>query len=67
MEYVNNVSLMNDIKILWRTFFKVANQDSIGTPSVTDEGGLHIIRDVQQPEKVAVVEEIKEKYHISNG
>lgn len=67
VEYVNNVSLMNDIKILWRTFFKVANQDSIGTPSVTDEGGLHIIRDVQQPEKVAVVEEIKKKYHISNG
>ena len=52
VKYVNNVTFINDMKILWRTFFKVANQDNIGTPSVTDEGGLHIIREVQQPEKV---------------
>lgn len=52
VKYVKNVTFINDMKILWRTFFKVANQDNIGTPSVTDEGGLHIIREVQQPEKV---------------
>lgn len=67
VKYVKNMSLVNDVKILWRTFFKVASQDDIGTPSVTDEGGLHIIREVQQPEKVAVVEEIKEQFHLSNG
>ena len=52
VKYVKNVTFLKDMKILWRTFFKVANQDNIGTPSVTDEGGLHIIREVQQPEKV---------------
>jgi len=62
VEYVKNVTLANDIKILWRTFFKVANQESIGTPSVTDEGGLHIIRELQQPEKIAIVESIKKQY-----
>lgn len=62
VEYVETMSLWNDIKILWRTFFKVAAKDDIGVPSVTDEGGLHIIREVQQPEKVAVVEDIKKKY-----
>lgn len=64
VKYVKNMSLVNDIKILWRTFFKVAGQDDIGTPSVTDEGGLHIIREVQQPEKVAVVEDINKKYFL---
>jgi hypothetical protein len=58
------MSLVNDIKILWRTFFKVAGQDDIGIPSVTDEGGLHIVRSVQQPEKVQYVEEIKSRYNL---
>lgn len=66
VKYVRNMTFMNDIKILWRTFFKVASQDDIGTPSVTDEGGLHIIREVQQPEKVAIVEAINKKYNLSN-
>ena len=43
-KYVREMSLVNDIKILWRTFFKVAGQDDIGIPSVTDEGGLHMKR-----------------------
>lgn len=62
IQYVKELSLKNDIKILWRTVFKVANQDDIGIPSVTEEGGLHIIRELQQPEKVAYVEEIMLKY-----
>lgn len=66
VKYVKELSLVNDIKILWRTFFKVAGQADIGVPSVTDEGGLHIIREVQQPEKVAVVEAINKKYSINN-
>lgn len=57
-KYVREMSFMNDIRIIWRTFFKVASQDDIGIPSVTDEGGLHIVREIQQPEKVKYVEEI---------
>ena len=62
VEYVNNLSLTNDIKILWRTFFKVTAQEDIGTPSVDEELGLHIARDVQQPEKIKYVEEINKKF-----
>lgn len=65
-EYVKNLSLANDVMILWRTFFKVAQKDDIGIPSVTDEGGLHIIREIQQPAKVAVVEKINQKYHLEH-
>lgn len=66
VKYAKNVSLFEDIRILFRTFFKVAASEDIGTPSVTDEGGLHILREVQQPEKVAVVEAINKKYGLSN-
>ena len=58
VKYVNELSFVNDMKILWRTFFKVASKDDIGVPSVTDEGGLHILREVQQPEKVEIVNSI---------
>ena len=63
-KYVREMSLVNDFKILWRTFFKVAGQDDIGIPSVTDEGGLHIVRSVQQPEKVQYVKEIMSRYNL---
>lgn len=66
IKYVKEMSFWNDIRILWRTFFKVASSEDIGIPSVTDEGGLHIVRDIQQPEKVAVVEAINKKYSLSN-
>lgn len=62
VKYVKEMSLWNDIKILWRTVFKVAGQDDIGIPSVTEEGGLHIVRELQQPEKVKYVEEVMKKY-----
>lgn len=58
VKYVDELSFTNDVKILWRTFFKVAAKDDIGTPSVTDEGGLHIVREVQQPEKIELVNQI---------
>lgn len=64
VKYAKNVSFGLDIKILWKTVFKVASSEDIGVPSVTDEGGLHIIREVQQPEKVAIVEAINKKYNI---
>lgn len=62
VKYVRELSFANDVKILWRTFFKVAAKDDIGTPSVTDEGGLHILREVQQPEKVEVVNRMLAKH-----
>lgn len=58
VKYVDELSFSNDIKILWRTFFKVAAKDDIGVPSITDEGGLHVLREVQQPEKVEIVNRI---------
>ena len=65
-KYVNELSFVNDIKILWRTFFKVAAQEDIGIPSVTDEGGLHMVRGFLQPEKLELVKEINKKYHIKD-
>ena len=49
VKYVQNITFLGDIQILWRTFFKVSQQADIGIPSVTEEGGLHIVRDVQRP------------------
>ena len=66
VKYVKELSLINDIKILWRTFFKVAGQADIGIPSVTEEGGLHIVRELQQPEKVEYVNDIMKKYGMKN-
>lgn len=62
VRYVDELSFTNDIKILWQTFFKVAAQDDIGIPSVTDEKMLHLAREVQQPEKVELVNQILKKY-----
>lgn len=56
VEYVSKITFLGDIKILWNTFFKVFKQDDIGIPSVTEEGGLHIVREVQRPEYLSSVE-----------
>ena len=61
-QYVENLTLWNDIKILWRTVFKVTSQDDIGVPSITDEGGLHVIREAQRPNMVEYVNEIQKKW-----
>ena len=50
VEYVRNITFIGDVKILFGTFYKVFKKDDIGVPSVTEEGGLHIVRDVQRPE-----------------
>lgn len=52
VKYVKNISFINDVKILWNTVYKVFKKSDIGVPSVTDEGGLHIIRDVQRLDRV---------------
>lgn len=50
VKYVRELSFVNDVKILWRTFFKVASQEDIGQPSVEEEKPLHLCRPVQRPE-----------------
>lgn len=52
VEYVQKVSLIGDIKILFMTVAKVLGKSDIGVPSVTDEGGLHIVREVQREDKM---------------
>ena len=52
VKYVKNITLIGDIKILFATVMKVIGKADIGVPSVTDEGGLHIVRDVQRPDKM---------------
>lgn len=57
VEYISNITFWGDIKILWMTFYKVFKQDDIGIPSVTEEGGLHIIREAQRPEYLRLFED----------
>ena len=52
VKYVKNITFIGDIKILIATVMKVLGKADIGVPSVTDEGGLHIVREGQRPEKV---------------
>jgi lipopolysaccharide/colanic/teichoic acid biosynthesis glycosyltransferase len=52
VEYVREITFVGDIKILLITLFKAFRQDDIGIPSVTEEGGLHIVREVQRPDYV---------------
>jgi len=65
-QYVKEMSLINDIKILWRTFFKVAAQEDIGRPSVDEEVSLHLCRSLQRPEKVESVEKIYNEYGLKD-
>lgn len=51
-EYIKKITFLGDIKILFMTVKKVFGKDDIGVPSVTDEGGLHIIREVQRQDKM---------------
>ena len=51
VQYVQNITFVNDFKIIFTTIAKVFKKSDIGVPSVTDEGGLHIVREVQRPEK----------------
>lgn len=62
VKYVKELSLCNDIKILWRTFFKVASQEDIGQPSVEEELPLNLAREVMQEDKVELVKSINKKY-----
>lgn len=62
VKYVKELSLFNDIIILWRTFFKVAGQEDIGQPYVDEELPLNLAREVMQEDKVELVKSINTKY-----
>ena len=66
VKYVEELSFINDVKILWRTFFKVASQEDIGIPTVNEEQGLHLCREVQRPEMVEYVNNINASKKDSN-
>lgn len=55
-EYVSKITFLGDLKILWKTFIKVFKQADVGIPSVTEEGGLHIVRKIQRPEYIELSE-----------
>ena len=52
IKYVKNITFLNDIKVLLLTVKKVLGKADIGIPSVTDEGGLYIVREVQRTDKL---------------
>lgn len=66
ISYVKNLSLKSDIKILWNTFFKVFRQEDIGVPSMEEEQGLHIVREVQRPEMIDYVSGINATIYDKN-
>ena len=49
-EYVKKITFWGDIKILLGTIEKVFKKEDIGILSITEEGGLHVVREVQRPE-----------------
>lgn len=63
IKYVNSISFRNDLKILFLTVYNVLKKSDIGVPSVTDEGGLHIVRELQRKDKV---KEIGSSFSISS-
>lgn len=48
VEYVRNISFINDMKILYKTIGKVIHAEDVGQPSVDDEKCLNKIRPVQR-------------------
>ena len=59
VKYVKNITFINDLKILCKTIYNVFNKKDIGIPSVTEEGGLHIVRDVKRPDHIIQLNEGK--------
>lgn len=57
VEYVKNITFIGDVKIFFGTFSKVFKKADIGVPSVTEEGGLHIVRKVQRSEYLKLFED----------
>lgn len=60
-EYATNISFFSDIKILWRTFFKVVNEEGVDITVLPQ-----FEKRIYQPEKEKIVDEIYNKYHICN-
>ncbi len=64
VKYVRNITFKNDLAIIWKTVTKVLKKSDIGVPSVTGEGALHLVRELQRPEKV---KEIGSSFSLKSG
>ena len=49
VEYVRNITFVNDVKILFKTVGKVLHAEDVGQPSVDDEKCLNETRTVKRP------------------
>lgn len=61
VEYVQHVTLVNDVKIFFKTIAKVLAKEDVGIPSVSEPDGLHLIRTVQRPDVMAELQKSDDK------
>lgn len=52
LQYVDNITFINDLKIFLMTIVKVLKADDVGQPTIDDAKCLNEVRTVQRPEKV---------------
>lgn len=52
IQYVKNLTFKNDLRIFIKTILKVFMKSDVGMPGIDEEKGLHIIREIQRPEKL---------------
>ena len=52
VNYVKNITFINDLKILFLTIRKVFRKEGVGTPSINDEVVLNKCRAVQRPNRL---------------
>ncbi len=64
VKYVKNVTFINDMKIFFQTLAKVLSRSDIGKAGVDEEEALHIIREVQRPDRLELLNDDNET---SNG
>lgn len=56
IEYVQNITFINDIKIFLKTILKVFLRSDIGKPGIDEEEGLHLVREIQRPDRTKYLE-----------
>jgi undecaprenyl phosphate N,N'-diacetylbacillosamine 1-phosphate transferase len=52
VEYVNNLTFINDMKIFVKTILKVFIRADVGEPGIDEEKPLHMVREVQRLQKM---------------
>lgn len=62
VEYVENITFLNDLKIVIKTVFKVLKREDVGVPNRDEPESLNIVREIQRPENM---KEIGSSFSIS--